>query len=175
RRSRNDNASHWPAVVRWLECVNLCALERLVLWFPFLQRFVLTRHERALRRLLTELSKPTRVGIVGGGLFPRTAIILSKLLPDSKLVVIDLSAGNLEIARAFVNGNAEYVNARFEIDQPCDFDLLTIPLAFANDRQAIYRCPPAPAVLVHDWIWRPRGSSAVVSWLLLKRMNLVRR
>jgi hypothetical protein len=106
-------------------------------------------------------------------LFPRTAIILSKLLPDSKLVLIDLSAANLEIARGFVNGNAEYVNARFEIDQPCDFDLLTVPLAFTNDRRAIYRRPPAAAVLVHDWIWRPRGSTAIVSWLLLKRLNLV--
>jgi len=27
---------------------------------------------------------------------------------------------------------------------------------------------------VHDWLWRPRGRSAVVSPLLLKRLNLVR-
>lgn len=173
--SRDANASVWPAVLRWLECVNLCALERLVLWFPLLQRFVLARHERALRRLLAELPNPRRVGIVGGGLFPRTAIILSKLLPGSRLVLIDLSAANLDIARKFVNGRAEYINSRFEIDQPCDFDLLTIPLAFANDRRAIYHRPPAPAVLVHDWIWRQRGSSVVVSWLLLKRLNLVKR
>ncbi|HEY3136942.1 MAG TPA: fatty acid desaturase [Blastocatellia bacterium] len=173
QRSRDGNASRWPAVLRWLECVNLCALEQLVLRLPALQRFVLARHERAFRLLLAELPKPRRVGIVGGGLFPRTAIILSKLLPDSKLVLIDLSAANLEIARGFVNGNAEYVNARFEIDQPCDFDLLTVPLAFTNDRRAIYTRPPAAAVLVHDWIWRPRGSTAIVSWLLLKRLNLV--
>ena len=39
----------------------------------------------------------------------------------------------------------------------------------------IYQKPPAPAVLVHDWIWRARGTSLIVSWLLLKRLNLVVR
>ncbi|MEK6322447.1 MAG: fatty acid desaturase [Acidobacteriota bacterium] len=175
QRAENGSVSRWPAVLRWLECVNLCALERLVLLAPVLQRFVLTRHERALRRLLSELPSPRRVGIVGGGLFPRTAMILSRLLPDSKLVLIDLSASNLAIARRFVDGAAEYVNERFEPEVACDFDLLTIPLALVNDRRAIYRRPPAQAVLVHDWIWRRRGSSVVVSWLLLKRLNLVKR
>jgi hypothetical protein len=26
---------------------------------------------------------------------------------------------------------------------------------------------------VHDWLWRPRGRTAVVSLLLLKRVNVV--
>src|SRR6185503_785957 len=39
--------SRWPAVLRWLEVIDLCALERLVLRLPALQRFVLERHERA--------------------------------------------------------------------------------------------------------------------------------
>lgn len=175
QKAEKGAVSRWPAVLRWLECVNLCAMERLVLRLPMLQRFVLSRHQRALRRLLNELPPPRRIGIVGGGLFPRTAIILRELLPESKLVLIDLSAGNLALARPFVAGSAEYVNERFEPGAPCDFDLLTIPLAFASDRRAIYRCPPAQAVLVHDWIWRRRGSSVVVSWLLLKRLNLVKR
>lgn len=175
QKAEKGSGSRWPAVLRWLECVNLCALERLVLRLPALQHFVLKRHELALRRLLTELPEPRRVGIVGGGLFPRTAIILSRLLPESKLVLIDLSARNLALARRFIDGGAEFVNQRFEPDVPCDFDLLTIPLALVNDRGAIYRCPPARAVLVHDWIWRRRGSSVIVSWLLLKRLNLVKR
>jgi hypothetical protein len=175
QRAENGSVSRWPAVLRWLECVNLCALERLVLRLPALQRFVLRRHQGALRRLLTELPVPDRVGIVGGGLFPRTAIILRELLPEAKLVLIDQSAANLAIADRFIAGNAEYINERFEPDAPCDFDLLTIPLAFSSDRQAIYRRPPARAVLVHDWIWKRRGSSVVVSWLLLKRLNLVKR
>ena len=175
QRAEKGSSSRWPAVLRWIECVNLCAMERLVLRWPALQRFVLSRHKGALRRLLAGMPAPARVGIVGGGLFPRTAIILRELLPEAKLVLIDLSAGNLAIANRFMTGNAEYVNERFEPDAPCDFDLLTIPLAFSSDRQAIYRCPPAQAVMVHDWIWRRRGSSVVVSWLLLKRLNLVKR
>jgi hypothetical protein len=175
QRATEVNASRWPAVLRWLECVNLYALERLVLRVPALQRFVLQRHDRALRRLLIELPPVHRVGIVGGGLFPRTAMILGQLLPESKLTLIDMSSDNLRVARQFVDGKVEYVDERFEPEAPCDYDLLTIPLAFSGEREPIYRRPPAPAVLVHDWIWRRRGTSVVVSWLLLKRLNLVKR
>ena len=209
RRTQAD-ASRWPAVLRWLELLNLCALERIVLRFPALQRFVLERHERAFRTLLMELPPAGRIGIVGGGLFPRTALILRRLLPESKLVLIDQSAGNLAVAQSFLSwegtwerrhpcllrgtvateqegrqgclrsqvrsqGSQEFVNERFEPGTSCDFDLLVIPLAFDGDRRAIYERPPATVMLVHDWIWRRRGSSAVVSWLLLKRLNLVIR
>ena len=43
-----------------------------------------------------------------------------------------------------------------------------------GNRNAIYTQPPAPAVIVHDWIWRRRGTSRIVSLALLKRINLVR-
>jgi len=200
-RMLNSNSSRWPAVLRWLEVVNLCALERGVLRFKPLQRFVLERHERALRKLLMELPKVSRVAIVGGGLFPRTALILRRLLPDSQLQLIDQSKENLEIARRFLaepwerrhpacllrdagdseeqagclRSQAEFINERFEPSTQCDSDLLVIPLAFVGDRRALYERPTASAVLVHDWIWRRRGSSAIVSWLLLKRVNLVKR
>jgi hypothetical protein len=55
-----------------------------------------------------------------------------------------------------------------------DCDLVVFPLAFVGDRSALYRDPPAPIMLVHDWIWRRRGASAMVSLVLLKRLNLVR-
>ncbi len=196
-RASNSNASRWPAVLRWLEVVNLCSLERVVLRFSALQRFVLWRHERAFRRLLVELPELSKIAIVGGGLFPRTALILRRLLPESKLVLIDQSERNLAIAREFLSsqsagssflpsafcllpsdprpGSLAFVNQCFEPETACDCDLLVIPLAFVGDRQLLYEKPPAPALLVHDWIWRRRGSSAVVSWLMLKRLNLVKR
>jgi len=212
-RATQGSASRWPPVLRCLELVNLCALERMVLRFPALQRFVLERHERTFRTLLIELPPAGRIGIVGGGLFPRTALILRRLLPESKLVLIDQSAGNLAVAQSFLSweptwerrhpcllrgaaareqdgrqgclrsqvnsegsqGSQEFANERFEPGMPCDFDLLVIPLAFDGDRRAIYQRPPATVMLVHDWIWRRRGSSTVVSWLLLKRLNLVMR
>jgi hypothetical protein len=183
RRAREveGNTSRYPPVLRWLERINLCALERLVLRLPVLQRFVIDRHERAFRALLAklppvhEVGGMRRVGIVGGGLFPRTAIILRRLQPQWRLTLIDLSVENLDIARRFVAGEVEYVNKRFDPAEQCDFDLLIVPLSLVGDRRLIYQRPPATVVLTHDWIWRPRGTSVVVSWLLLKRLNLVVR
>lgn len=175
RRAAEPNTSRWPAVLRWLECVNLCGLERLVLRSSLLQRFVLNRHERALRKLLPEAISIRRVGIVGGGLFPRTAIILRRLLPGASLTLIDMSAENIAVARGFLGDKVDFVRERFEAAMSFGYDLVLIPLAFVGDREAIYRRPPAPVVLIHDWIWRRKGSSVVVSWLLLKRLNLVKR
>ena len=50
-----------------------------------------------------------------------------------------------------------------------------IPLAFMGDRERIYREPNAAYTLVHDWIWRRRATGVTVSWLLLKRLNLITR
>jgi hypothetical protein len=52
-------------------------------------------------------------------------------------------------------------------------DALVIPLSFDGDRAELYGTPPARTVIVHDWIWHVRGTSRVVSPLLLKRLNLV--
>jgi hypothetical protein len=221
-RAAHANGSRWPAVLRWLELVNLCALERLVLRSPALQRLVLERHERAFRTLLRALPAVSSVGIVGGGLFPRTALILRRLYPEARVVLIDHSESNLAIAREFLwerkswerrprelgpwerrhpcllggasvlaeeksrqgclrsqglrsQGSEEFLNERFEPGMQCAFDLVVIPLAFEGDRRALYATPPAAAMIVHDWLWRRQGVSAVVSWLLLKRLNLVIR
>jgi hypothetical protein len=49
------------------------------------------------------------------------------------------------------------------------------PLSFDGARELLYARPPARAVIVHDWIWRRRGTSRIVSPILLKRVNLVQR
>jgi hypothetical protein len=174
RVAAGADTSRWPAVLRWLDGLSLETLERCVLRSPALQRFVLDRHERAFRALLPHLPPVRRVGVVGGGLFPRSPLILRRLLPEARLLVIDQSAGNIDTARPLAPEGVEFRHARYDPDLPHDFDLLIIPLAFVGDRAALYRRPPAPAVLVHDWIWRRRGTSAVVSLLLLKRLNLVK-
>jgi hypothetical protein len=163
-RASKGKASRWPAVLRWLEVVNLCAFERMVLRFPTLQHFVLKRHEAAFRSLLRGLPPKTRIGIVGGGLFPRTAMILRGLLPEARLTLIDQSEDNLSIARRFLfrelghpsvrgsgatdawegtqlclrsRSSAEFINKRFEPATVCEYDLLVIPLAFEGDRRAL--------------------------------------
>ena len=167
--------SRWPAVLRWINHINLDGLERLVLRSQILQRFVLNNHERAFRALLPELANIRRVGIVGGGMFPRTTLILQRLLPNAHLTIIDASEESLRSARRFVNGNVELLHGFVDASPQTGVDLMVIPLAFIGERSAIYRCPPAPAVLVHDWIWHRHGRGVVVSLPLLKRLNLVKQ
>jgi hypothetical protein len=166
--------SAWPAVLRWLETPWLELLERRVLRSPRLQRFLLDRHERAFGVLLSQLAAVRRVGIVGGGLWPRTSLVLRRLLPDAHLVVIDCSRENLATAQPFLPADIEIINDFYDPARMNNFDLVVIPLSLLGDREALYRNPPAPALLVHDWIWRRRGAGAIVSWFLLKRLNLVK-
>jgi len=173
---RDDRSSRWPPVLRWLEAVDLDQLERLVLRSRRLQAFVLRRHEHAFRGLLPEIGHARRVLIVGGGLFPRTALILRRLLPDAALTIVDASASHLAIARSFLGDDLHFVHARFAPRLAAAADLVIVPLAFHGDREAFYRRPPAARVVVHDWIWSRRGAcGSRVSWLLMKRLNLVRQ
>jgi hypothetical protein len=175
RSNAGTPKSRWPAVLRWLDALSLEGLERCVLRSPRLQRFLLDCHERAFRRLLPRLPNVSRVAVVGGGLFPRTVLILRRVLPRAEIVVIDRSAANLETACRFLGENLACIHARYDPTLVAEFDLTIIPLAFIGDRRVIYRRPPTAAVLVHDWAWHRRGVGAMVSLLLLKRLNLVTR
>ena len=176
---RDAPQSRWPPVLRWLDSINLEWLEHLVLYSTWLQRFVLASHERAFRRLLRRLPDIRRVTIVGGGLFPRTALVLLKVLPEASLTIVDASESNLAIATKFLDGAIVFRHGTyglpFEANEAPPADLVVIPLAFVGDRDRLYRDPPAPRVLVHDWIWRRRAEGVIVSWFLLKRLNLVTR
>jgi Fatty acid desaturase len=171
--------SAWPAVLRWLETSPLDALEQIVLRFPALQRFVVGRHARAFSTLLGE-SQIRRVTIVGGGLFPRTALVLRQLYPQATLTLVDRSAKNLVAARPFLHDTDRTVVAEYRAyaasGAGADADVLVVPLAYIGEKEHFYARPDAPLVAVHDWLWRRRGlRSVVVSPLLLKRLNLVRR
>ena len=108
-------------------------------------------------------------------MFPRTALVLRRLLPTAQLTIIDADRHHLEEARGFLKClPVEFRHTRYAAPLSAPFDLLVVPLAFDGDREAIYACPPAPVVLIHDWIWHRRGESRIVSVLLLKRLNLVR-
>jgi hypothetical protein len=179
RRLRRQSAGNrWPPVLRWIEVFNLETLERVTMRFAAVRNFMMRTHERALRRVLP-LAGDGRaihtVRIVGGGLFPRSALLLRKLVPAARITVFDKSARNLEIAKPFLDRHVEFVSRFYRGETDDTTDLLVIPLAFCGSRGAIYENPPARAVLVHDWIWRRRGETAVVAWWLLKRINLVRR
>ena len=166
--------SRWPAVLRWLDVLSLESLEKVVLCSPQLQRIVLRCHEDAFRRLLPPLSQSPRIAIVGGGLFPRTLLILQRLVPGGRFVVIDRSADNLATARAFLPKDVQFWNECYDPTRVSGFDVVVFPLAFVGDRKVIYDHPPTSCVLVHDWLWRRRGTSTIISLCLLKRLNRVK-
>lgn len=183
-----------PPVIRFLEgqpIIRLVAtwlewLEHLALRPGPIQRFMLRSHRRALAALLPRLDQiPQHIAVVGGGLFPRTAILLGQLLPSCKLTVIDASAKNLQVAREHllrhdgsILSRTSFIHARFE-DRTLDgIDLVVVPLAFVGERADLYRssAAPRPAFFVHDWIWRSRGNAGVVvSLWILKRLNFIAR
>jgi hypothetical protein len=168
--------SRWPPVLRWLDAFGLTELERLALRSRVVQRFLLDAHERAFRDALRDVGPMGRVAVVGGGLFPRTVLVLRRLRPEARLVVIDANPDHVEAARRFPVGDTEFVTAVYDPDRHTGFDLVVIPLAYVGDRARLYGDSPAPLLLVHDWLWWRRGAGgAVVSFLLLKRLNLVKR
>jgi hypothetical protein len=176
RGAPRARSSRWPPLVRFLDDLNLETLERLVLRSPLLQRLVLSAHRGAFERLLTHVPVTRRIAIVGGGLFPRSALLLRELRPGAQLLIVDESAANIEVAHRLLGEGASYECRRFPSSalDLRDVDLLVIPLSYRGGREVLYRRPPAAAVFVHDWIWRPRGTSVVVSLFFLKRLNLVR-
>ncbi|MCA9671998.1 MAG: fatty acid desaturase [Myxococcales bacterium] len=164
-----------------LQARALVALERLAIAPGRIQRFMLGTHRRALARLIDSLPRrPRRVRIVGGGHFPRTAIALAEVLPCARLYIVDGSEENLERARVILAARGllarvTLVHAMYDAaSADSDVDLTIIPLGFAGDRAAIY-ASPIPHI-VHDWAWNRAGcaASTIVSWLLLKRVNLSR-
>jgi len=184
-----SHISRWPALLRWLEHASLDGLEELVFRSSALRRFVLHVHQRALTRALAMIPPPRRVIIVGGGLFPRTALVLRQLVPQATLIIVDLRPDRLLRARHWLMhpGEAGEASTRPDVQFVCGYctpenlpslvgeaDLVVVPLALKGAKDAFYGAPPAPHVLVHDWIWNSRGASTVVSIPLLKRLNLIR-
>lgn len=191
--------SGWPPLLRWLGHAERPArgprrpvadaldwLEARTLDFGPVRWFMLRTHRRALGDILAALPSPIprRVCIVGGGLFPRTALVLRRLLPDAHLIIVDADAAHLRTAARLLQGDGAavtLVHDRYQdgwslAGEEAGFDLLVVPLAFRGDRERLYRAPRAAHVLVHDWLWRRRGAGGrVVSPWLLKRINRVSR
>ena len=99
---------------------------------------MLRAHERAFQALLPAVPRADQITIVGGGLFPRTALILRKLRPNASLTIVDASRDHLEVARPFL-GDRVILREQFfdpRIDQAGD--LIVIPLAFIGNRADVY-------------------------------------
>lgn len=190
--------SEWPPILRAVESLQvrcnrwqaraLVLLEQLALRPGLIQRFMLSSHERALAQmfqtpwLATYLRNraSVQIGVVGGGLFPRTAILLAKLLPGARLRIIDADPAHVQLGRAVLAqrgvsaARLTFCCERFASAHHRDCDLLVFPLGYIGDRDLLYRVEAGePPRLVHDWLFRPSGQDGVtISWLLCKRLNL---
>ena len=153
---------------------TLEVLEKLVLHSSALQHFVLRSHEKAFEELLRRIPEPKKIVVIGGGLFPRTALLLQRLAPQAKIVVLDCNERNIRQAQPFLQQPVVFQIGFFDAGVALpETDLLVVPLAFRGNRRRLYENPPARNVIIHDWIWRQAERNAVVSWWLFKRLNLV--
>src|SRR6185503_3481427 len=164
RAAPGDFVSALPPIARWLDGVpalanraaalTIDALERATLGLTFVRHYLLVTHARAWVRILPpDDAEPIRdVTIIGGGLFPRTALVLARLLPHARLTLVDAVPAHLERARAFLDSvmrarpeTVRFVAGVFDPEAPEHAaDLVVVPLAFRGDRSAFYRTPPAP-------------------------------
>ena len=179
-----------PPLLRWLESEPghrgalqaglLGWLERIALGSPLVQRFMLASHEGAFRRLLADRAGATcRIAIVGGGLFPRTALVLQRILPRARLTIVDRSEHNLDIARDFLRSRGldtdcvRFQHAAFAPELVATYDLVVAPLAYVGDRSLLKSIGQGRTV-VHEWLWqRSSPQSTVISYFLLKRLTLL--
>jgi hypothetical protein len=158
--------------------VNLNRLEEAVVQSVFLQQWVVRAHARALAKVTAGLPAPNRIAIIGGGLFPRTALVAHTLWPGAHVSIIDANAAHLETCRRWLRGDETLICARVSGDALPKADLVIVPLAFDQDKRLLYHSPKSGNVIVHDWLWKARGhssvkQSAIASILLLKRVNLM--
>lgn len=195
RNGKRERSSGFPPVLRWLERCNLDTLERWVLRSPRARSWLLQTHAKAIAALAAHVSDVRTVAVVGGALFPRTAIVCRALFPGARIAVVDASLENIATARALLGDSTiEFRHATFTPGSDAEWgadrgdgglavdpghagrraDLVVIPLALRGERAAVYANPPGRWCIVHDWIWNRRGvATAVVSPFLLKRVNLI--
>jgi len=185
-----DVVSGCPPVLRmieqipgaWNRAVNfiLNGLEWMTMHTQVTRNFQLRRHARAFSELIPLEARAhlRNVTVIGGGLYPRSVLVLGPLLPAAHFTIIDRDKAHLQQAKGFLSeaGILDRVTLQDETygpgnNSPCD--LMVVPLAFRGDRSHFYKDPPAPWVAIHDWIWHRRGhTSAIVSAFLAKRINL---
>jgi hypothetical protein len=96
------------------------------------------------------------------------------MLPDAAITIVDSNANSIVAAQRFLDASGAIEHRTFD-GTPENTDVVVIPLSYRGDRRKLYLNPPAPFVLIHDWIWTSRGRSVIVSWRLLKRLNLIQR
>ena len=106
-------------------------------------------------------------------MFPRTALVLRELLPNCAITIIEEKPEHIALAQHWIDPGIECITARYDAFFSRSFDAVVIPLAFRGDVEGLCAGRKSATLFVHDWLWRRRGKSRVVSWLLCKRLNRI--
>ena len=172
-----------------LLCSFLDVVERIIMNIPFLRDWILYTHESAIRQLFSsEEQAPQRIVVIGGGIFPRTAIIMKKLFPESQIIIQDMNEGSLKLAENYLRktnneGNIYYFNSMYDgtvhgtkngsaygnCSGSIYGTIMVFPLAFRG--MSINSKSPYKTVK-HCWIWEnePCVKQCIVSYFLMKKV-----
>lgn len=99
-------------MLRHLICSALNILEYTTMNIPFIRDWVLAVHHSAFDRLLPGLNF-NRILVVGGGIYPRTAIIMKSLYPHAHITIQDKSRESLKIAESYLQRIHQELNISY--------------------------------------------------------------
>lgn len=148
-------------------------LERSLLYINTLTNIIINLHYNAtysiIKKYIPGLT-PRKILIVGGGILPRSIIILKKLYPSTELHVLDMSKQSLREAQNYLKtytneDNVFYIHSEYDPSLSKNYDLVVFPLAFRGLYSTSYT-----TTLRHCWIWERHARAEVVSMFLLKKI-----
>lgn len=173
KRFSDSTQSEFPAILRWLEFFSLVGLEKFAMHFGLLKNWLVKVHKNAFLKLWPEeIPSTAKIGIVGGGLFPRTALAIKEICPEAKITVIEASRDHIDLAKSILGDSVHYQESWFSFEdqnQPY-FDLLIIPLAFKGDQKK-WKQLNCRYLFVHQWFWKNNINSTLISSFLFKRLS----
>ena len=174
-------ATSWRGAWRLSRAHALCALERLCFVVPPLAAAMVRSHARALALLAPLIGTPRAIAVVGGGLFPRSALALVTVFPEARITLVDARPAHLDLAREYLERTQPdlarqltYRAQRVRTLAELDADLVLLPLAFEGEASELWSTRQRPAAIVHEWSRAAAGGSRVrVSRWLHKSMRYV--
>jgi len=150
-------------LLRHLYCHALNVLEYTTMNIPFIRDWVLAVHHSAFQRLLRGC-RYNRILVVGGGIYPRTAIIMKSLYPHAQITIQDKSRESLKIAEAYLQRthqelNISYLHKEYILSLPattqysteystvpattCGTNITTVTTTLTTASQDLVICPLA--------------------------------
>jgi hypothetical protein len=121
-----------------LVCKALNILEYMTLNLPIIRNWVLVVHHNAFKRLLKG-KRFERILVVGGGIYPRTAIVLKRMCPYAQVTIQDMSRESLKVAEAYLKRTRNELNISFLHREYAPTDASTIySTVYSTEYSTVY-------------------------------------